>query len=992
MQDYARAGGTPARSRRRSRAAAAALGGAAAVALLGAGQAQAINYVPASNGAVWGVHDAAAPGLDTGSIRDVRNSSALIGFGGIRVRLAGSEPRFNGELMRGFGLRYDGYEDFASTSAADLGGVSISRAIHVERSATWIRYVDTFTNTTGGSKTIEVAFGGQTGYAQTSASANGSSSAANQSSVVATSSGDTALTPADSWSIVASPQAAASNASFNGPAGVVIGSPAPFAGAMTAATNFFTTPFDGSLITSGHLANYQGYLNKLTLRAGETRSLVHFVAVGLRETAGTTGQQVDAVRTVLSGLAANPVLDDLPVGTLCTIANFNLAALTIPGFLASDCTGVAYSQVPTGGGPARTPTTSSPYDVTGKTLSELQADMEAGVTTSAEITRAYLDRVAAYDVGPFGFHSLITVAPDAMEQARAADTARAQGRSGELLGIPVAVKDLYDTKDMPTTGGSLVFDGFRPVHDSFQVAKLRAAGAIIFAKANLSEYANSGFFSESGYGQVWNAFEPSKSSIGSSGGSAVAVAASLAAVALGSQTGDSLWGPSSGSSLYSLRGTDGLASTSGVMPLTWGQDFAGTIARSVPDLAAMLDVTTGTDPADEWTVEADADARRPADWHASLDANALSGKTIGYYADAFPAGFGIAATRDAMVASFACFRTAGATVKEIPAPPAAPSSVPGDRGYEGWARWVDAHPESEYDDAVQIIESQRRLAYSRSSGYRGTGRMTASEVAGWKAYRAEYKARLARWMDDNGVDAVVYPGLLSDIGLNDTVTPSFARIDPQSSASGVPSVIFPAGKNDHDEPFNLQLMGRAWDDAKLIGFAYAYDLVQHGHQETSEAPPLRYDPSVTPRPIVIERLVPSQTTPPAPDPNTNVPLPATPAPTTPAARRVAIKVAVAKKASVRGGKVRFVLRNASSAKLTGTVTLRAKVGKKTVVLGSGKVSLAAGKRGTLTVTLSRAARRALGGRAKVTATATYALRNATGAKTTRKAALTIALK
>ncbi len=208
MQDNTRAGGTPARPRRRSRTLAAALGGAAATALLAAGPAQAINYVPGSNGAVWGVHDAAAPGLDTGSIRDVRNSSALIGFGGIRVRLAGSEPRFNGELMRGFGLRYDGYEDFASTSAIDLGGVAISRAIHVERSATWTRWVDTFTNTTSGSKTIEVAFGGQTGNAFTSSNANGSSSTTNQSSVVATSSSDTAITPADSWSIVASPQAA----------------------------------------------------------------------------------------------------------------------------------------------------------------------------------------------------------------------------------------------------------------------------------------------------------------------------------------------------------------------------------------------------------------------------------------------------------------------------------------------------------------------------------------------------------------------------------------------------------------------------------------------------------------------------------------------------------------------------------------------------------------------------------------------------------------
>ncbi|MDO8211851.1 amidase family protein [Conexibacter sp. CPCC 206217] len=988
----------------RSRSFRTSLAAALALGLIGAERASAINYVPAANGTTWGVHDAAAPALDTGSIRDVRGSSALIGFGGIRVRVAGVQPRFNGELMRGFGLRYDGYEDFASTSAIDLGGVSISRAIHVERSATWTRWVDTFTNTTNGNKTVEVVFGGQTGYAQTSAASNGSSSAANQSSVVATSSGDTTIAPGDTWSVVASPQVSASNASFNGPAGVAIGSPA-FAGSLTAATNFFTGPFDGALATVGHEANYQGYLNRLTLRPGETRSLVHFVAVGLRETAGTSGQQVDAVRTVVSDLVANPVLGDLPTGLLCTIANWNLGALTIPGFLASDCAGVAFSQVPTSNGGPRAPLTSSPYDVVGKSLTQLQADMTSGVTTSAQITRAYLDRVAAYDVGPFGFHSLITVASDAMEQARAADRARAEGKTSPVLGIPVAVKDLYDTKDMPTTGGSLVFDGFRPTHDSFQVAKLREAGAVIFAKANLSEYANSGFFSESGYGQVWNAFEPSKSSIGSSGGSAVSVAASLAAVALGSQTGDSLWGPSSGASLYSLRGTDGIASAAGVMPLTWGQDFAGTIARSLPDLTAMLNVTTGTDPRDELTVDANADARRPADWSTALDPDALQGKTIGFYADAFPAGFGISATRDAMLASFASFRVAGAELKEIPPPPRGPASVGGDRGYEGWARWVDDHPESQYDDAVEIIESPRRLAYSRSSGYRGTGRMTASEVAAWKRYRADYRAILADWMDDNDVDAVVYPGLLSDIGLNDTVTPSFARIDPQSSNSGVPTVIFPGGVNNHGEPFNLQLQGKAWDDTQLIGMAYAFDVVNRGHAETTTAPALRYDPSYVPPPIVIEKPAPPVTDPPAPDPGTNNPPAPTPpgdvAPPTspvppptapPASRRVAISAAFARAATVRGGKVRFALRNRSAAATSGTVTLRVKLGRRTVVLGRARVSVAAGRSATLVVTLGRAARRALGRRARVSATATYALRNATGASVTRRASLTIRLR
>ncbi len=123
--------------------------------------------------------------------------------------------------------------------------------------------------------------------------------------------------------------------------------------------------------------------------------------------------------------------------------------------------------------------------------------MKSGLTTSQKITRAYLDRIAAYDRGPFGFHAFITVADDAMAQAKAADDARAAGDTSELLGIPVAIKDLYDTKDMPTTDGSLAFEGWRPKRDAFQVDRLRDAGAVILGKANLSEFANSGSYSDS---------------------------------------------------------------------------------------------------------------------------------------------------------------------------------------------------------------------------------------------------------------------------------------------------------------------------------------------------------------------------------------------------------------------------------------------------------------------------------------------------------------
>ena len=202
--------------------------------------------------------------------------------------------------------------------------------------------------------------------------------------------------------------------------------------------------------------------------------------------------------------------------------------------------------------------------------------------------------------------------------------ARAAGKRSPVLGIPIAVKNLFDTYDMATTNGSMTFAGFRPKKDAFQVAKLREAGAVIIGKAALEEYATSGNYSNDPWGQVWNAFMPSKSALASSGGSATALGANLAAGALGSQTGDSLYAPASGASLVTLRGTDGLESGSGIMPLSWLTDFGGVMTRSVPDLADMLNVVTGTDPEDPTT--APADAERPADWRTTLDPERAEGQ------------------------------------------------------------------------------------------------------------------------------------------------------------------------------------------------------------------------------------------------------------------------------------------------------------------------------------------------------------------------------
>jgi amidase len=658
--------------------------------------------------------------------------------------------------------------------------------------------------------TIDVAFGGQVGY----------NTGTNQSAIASTSSGDQAITPADAWASFYSPTAGAGTATVNGTSATV-------AGKVDRIGNFLRDPFTVALPATGDESNHPGFVNTITIAAGETRSLAHFVITGLSETrtppgGGTTpaaGTQVSAVHAKAATLAAAPPVSDLPAGALCRVVNWTVSAC---GAAAAPALG------PVVGDRSLGATTSSPYDVVGKSITALKADMAAGKTSAQQIMRAYLDRIAAYDSGPLGLHSVITIAPDAMAQAKAADDARAAGDTKPLLGIPILAKDIFDTKDMPTTGGSLVFAGYRPTKDAWMVAKLREAGAIIMGKANLAEFATDGHFSPSASGQVWNAFDPSRSSIGSSGGSAVAVASSFAAAALGTQTGDSLWGPSSAASLVSLRGTDGMQSTDGVMPLTYVQDYAGVISRTLPDLALLLNSTTSDAPGDP--LDDVANGHRPSDWPAALDANALQGKVIGVPASAFLDPFGTTGTSDAMRAQFAHFVAAGATVKAITDPPNGPAGTPGDRGFEGWRQWILAHPDNPYTDVPSIIRSPLRLPQFRNTAtYTGTGAMTPAQVAGFQTARANYRTALGQWMDAQGVDAVVFPGQLSDIHLNDSIQPSFGRRDPQASAAGVPTVIFPAGVNDHGQPINLQLQGKEFSDATLLGYAYAFEAKANGH-------------------------------------------------------------------------------------------------------------------------------------------------------------------
>lgn len=979
-----------ARSRARARRAGGALLSSAGLALACASPAAAVNFVTTANGVEWGVHDAARPGLDTGSIRNTTNN-ALVGFGNLRIVVSGvpdsdTTKRFNGEMLRGFGLKFDGGDGsdptFATTTPVTLGGVEVERTLKILSAKNTARWLDTFTNTTDRVITVDTSFGGTAG----------TTNATTHSKIVETSSGDTAADSADAWVQVATPHSSAttltSGPTISGPSAVVLGTPS-FSGNFTGIGVQQYNPFADAIPSGDGLKDsFYGYKHTLTLQPGQTKSVLRFVVVGRGERTGSTGSlpdpgtQIAAVKTGATDLAATPDLGGIAFADICTVANWNLASL--PSFNEGLCAEFVEPVAPTAK-PTALPTTGSPYDVVGKSMSEIQEDMEAGVTTSQEVTRAYLDRIAAYDTGPFGLHTFITVADSAMAQAKAADEKRAAGETGDLLGIPVAVKDNYDTAGIQTTNGTKALEGFVPKKDAFQVKQLRDAGAVIIGKTTMSEFANSGSYSESGFGMAWNAHKPSKTTLGSSGGTGSAIPSSFAAIGMGSQTGVSLYAPSTGGGLVTMRGTDGIASGAGVMPLTWLQDFAGPMGKTVEDVARFLNVTTGTDPEDVQTVHDDAGEKRPDDYTDFLDEDALVGKKIGYIPASFTANSSYGqdtGTIDAMVAKLQKFVDAGATLVPINT---ATNPVPGTgspspavsgtgRRNEGWARYFGRHDNAPFTRGSEILSSPKNLPYNQQTVADGPG-LTDAEVTRILEARDVSKERIDAWMDTLGIDAVVYPGFRSDVYDNDgaQTLSSDRNHGFLTSNYGLPTIVVPVGPNPVGDPMTLQIIGRAYDDGPVLGLGYALEqeVGAEGKIIPATTPKLQYVPGTPVPPI--EPQVPTDpvTTPSAPDPVSNASAPV-PASQTAAAK---LTLTIPSTARVRSGRVRVTLKNPTKRTLTGTIVLRGRATKggktATYTFGSARVTIGAGKSRTVSIKLGPTGLKALKGKSATKVTARF---------------------
>ena len=408
-------------------------------------------------------------------------------------------------------------------------------------------------------------------------------------------------------------------------------------------------------------------------------------------------------------------------------------------------------------------------EVAEASITELQAALASGRVSSVDLVDAYLARIAAYDrAGPM-LNAIVRVHPGAREQAARLDRERAEGRvRGPLHGIPILLKDNYDTFDMPTTGSTLALAASVPPRDADQVLKLREAGAVILAKTNMHELA-AGITSISSLGgQTRNPYDPARNPGGSSGGTGAAVAASFGAVGWGSDTCGSIRIPSSVHNLVGLRPTKGLSSIVGIIPLSHTQDTGGPLARSAEDLAIALDATwgPGTDPA-----RAGMWWRELPGFRESLDAEALEGARIGALTAWLSDSGAEAPVTEVVRAALDAMGEAGAEVIDVTIPEMdsllARTSVIGHEFAVDLADYLaglGGAPVTSLGDIVAMGLHHEQLdgTFRRRSE---AGPRDEAEYAEALERQAALRAAIEAFLDEEGLDAIAYPTLRRDPAL-----------------------------------------------------------------------------------------------------------------------------------------------------------------------------------------------------------------------------------
>jgi amidase len=467
-------------------------------------------------------------------------------------------------------------------------------------------------------------------------------------------------------------------------------------------------------------------------------------------------------------------------------------------------------------------------------IREVQDGLTGGLFTSVEIVAAYLERIDELSVRGPHLNAVRSINPAVLRDAAAMDAERAAGTvRGPLHGVPVLIKDNIDVAGMPTTAGSVALADSVPGSDAFVTLSLRAAGAVILGKTNLTEFANfttrgmpSGYSSLGG--QVLNPYDASITPSGSSAGSGAAGAAGLAAATVGTETFGSILSPSRATSLVGVKPTVGLVSRTGIVPIASSQDTAGPMTRSVYDAAVMLTAMAGEDPDDPAT---EAEPSAGDDYVTALDRNALRGARLGVVEDADDPVY---------QAALASLRDRGAELVPVTV---GDTTAPGILVRE-FRRDLDRYL-SRLPDGAPITSLADLIAYNAAHADTalkfGQALLAESQEVDLAdpAQLAEYEADRDRGIAEarGAIDTVLRDNELDAIVSNSATTGVGAR-------SGYPSVIVPSGYGPRDRrPSGIVFLGTAWSEASLLGLAYDFEQATAAWRSPEEINPSLFRPA-----------------------------------------------------------------------------------------------------------------------------------------------------
>ena len=480
-----------------------------------------------------------------------------------------------------------------------------------------------------------------------------------------------------------------------------------------------------------------------------------------------------------------------------------------------------------------------PFDVRERSIPDLQRAMETGRVSSVELVRRYFERIDAYDDKGPGLNALISRNPRALDEAIALDAERRErGSRGPLHGIPILVKDNFEVSGLPMTGGSLAFEGYIAPRDAFAIAKLRAAGAVILGKTNLHELAYGITSISSLGGQTRNPYDPTRNPGGSSGGTGAAVAASFAAAGMGTDTCGSIRIPSAHNNLFGLRGTQGLVSRGGIIPLSNTQDIGGPLARTVTDLAIMLDAVVGLDPNDDATRE--SEGRLPRTFLGVIGESSLRGMRIAPVRALFGNAPEDAEVAAVVQSALEWLPRLGAEVVDAEMPDLQMllqgTSLINFEFKFNLLDYLAAHPGAPVHSLADILASGRYHPAVDGVFKRAESVAARESDAYHQALdrRKALRAAVLAFMDEHKLDALAYPTLRRKAAvIGEGQGGSNCQLSP---ATDLPALSMPAGFTADGLPVGVELLGRPWRDGQLLTIAYAYEQAARPRRPPAQTP------------------------------------------------------------------------------------------------------------------------------------------------------------